>query len=187
MHVIDGARCADNDAAFRFGRGNSLEPGAQSFMKVAVETLEPVGAPRPQRGTREAGLNGEIEDQSLVGSEIADCELLQFSQLVERHTAAIALIGDRRIIEAIADHPASLSQRRPDQPRDVLASRRVKQQRFADGVPAFGFAFDQELADRLGARRASGFAGCLRGNPATLQRFDEKLYLGRFSSPLPAF
>ena len=69
----------------------------------------------------------------------------------------------------------------------MVAPRGIKQQRLAGSVPAIGFAVEQQLADRLGARRAAGLARRLRGKAGALERLDEEPHLGRFPSPLPAF
>ena len=69
----------------------------------------------------------------------------------------------------------------------MVAPRRVKQQRLANGVPAFALAVEQQPADGLGARRTAGFPSSDRGDPDTAKRLDEQPGLGRLAGPLPAF
>jgi hypothetical protein len=69
----------------------------------------------------------------------------------------------------------------------MLAACGGQQQRLAGGVPAFGIALDQQLADRFGAGRAAWLASEAGGDPGALQSSDKGFGLGRFPSPLPAF
>jgi hypothetical protein len=187
MHRAHLAGCVDDRAALRFGCGDGEKPVAQALVEIPVEPLEPVGRAGAARGTGEAVGDGQVEDQRQVGLEIAERKTLQRRQLGERQTAAVPLIGDRRIGKAVADDPPSRRERRLDQPRDVIASRRVEQQRLADRVPALGLALQQQAADQLGSRRTAGLARRLRGAAGARQRRDEERDLGRFPGPLPAF
>jgi hypothetical protein len=121
-----------------------------------------------------------------VGNEIANREPLQNGQITERNATAIALIRQGRVIETIANHPAAGLKGRTDQPGDVFAPCRVEQQRLTDGIPAFGFTLDEELAKRFSARGAAGFTCRLCGNSGALQRRDKELRLGGLAGPLPA-
>ena len=52
---------------------------------------------------------------------------------------------------------------------------------------AVWFAFQQQPANGLGTRAATGLASDHYCDPAALQRFCQSLELGRFADPLPAF
>jgi len=137
-------------------------------VKIPVEPLEPISAAWAQRCPRKALFDRQVEDQRQIGSEIANRKPLQHGQIAQRNAAAIALIRQGRVVEAIANHPATRIESRPDEPGDMLAPRRVKQQRLASGIPAFGVALDEKLPKRFGARRATGLTRCLRGNSSAL-------------------
>ena len=112
-------------------------------MKGMVQLLETIGAARASRRPRKAFLDRQVEDQRQIRGEIANREAVQCPQIRKRQAAAIALIGQGRISEAVADHPTAPVELRLDQPRDMVAPRRVKQQGLADRVPAFAGALEQ--------------------------------------------
>jgi hypothetical protein len=121
-------------------------------MEVAVESFEAIGGAGAARRAGQAFSDGEVEDQGQIGDKTVEREALQRRQLGERQTAAKALISERRIGKAVADDPPPRRERRSDRPRDVIASCRIEQQRFADRIPALALALQQQPADRLGAR-----------------------------------
>ncbi len=61
-----------------------------------------------------------------------------------------------------------------------------EQERLAERVPAFGLAFEEEPADRLGAGGAARLAGGERGDAGAAERADQQGRLGRFARPLAA-
>ena len=76
-----------------------------------------------------------------------------------RRAAAGALIGARRIGEAVADHPGAARPAPGAITRSMWSrARGVHQQRLGDGRPAVAVPVDQQLAQRLRARRAAGLA-----------------------------
>src|SRR5579863_1430840 len=107
--------------------------------------------------------------------------------MIEWQTAPITLIGHGRVVKTVADDPSPPVERGPDRARDMIAPRRVKQQHFADCVPLIVVTAEEQPPDRLGARRAAGFARRYCGNAGTLQSFDEQPHLSGFACPLPAF
>jgi hypothetical protein len=67
--------------------------------------------------------------------------------------AAEALVGERRVGEAVAQHDVAAAQRRRDHPRDVVAPGREHEQGFAHAVHR---PVQNELAQRLGELGAAG-------------------------------
>ena len=96
---------------------------------------------------------------------------MQSREVRERQPAAITLIGQRRIGEPVAYHPDAPVERRLDQPDNVVAARRVQQQRLADRVPALGRAVEQQAADRAECQKwATDQAGQVAQNGSDYNR-----------------
>ena len=114
-----------------------------------VEPLETIRIAGASRDPREPLLDRQVEDQRQIRREIAERETVQSLQRGKRQAAAIALIRQSRIGEAVAHHPTALVERRLDQPLDMVAPRRVKQQGLADRIPTLVGAVEQQPADRL--------------------------------------
>jgi hypothetical protein len=186
MHSVDIGAGVDDDTALRLGLGDRQKPLAQALMECMVELFEAVSRTRPERGARQAFADGQIEDQCEIGPEIAQRKILQRSQVREGQTAAITLIGDRRIGETIADDPSTRFEGGSDRPRHVIAARGKKQQRLAYRVPTLGIALQQQGAYRLSARRPARLAGRLCRDADAIEGGNKKGSLGRFPGPLPA-
>jgi hypothetical protein len=69
----------------------------------------------------------------------------------------------------------------------MRAARRQHEQRFAQRIPASGFAFDQEFPDFLGARGTARLARGDGGDAGAGERLNEEMGLRRFPRPLAAF
>ena len=187
MHALGTARRVDQKAALRLGRGNCPETLTQALMKVTVESLETVGGARPLRGSREADLYRKIEDQGQIRRELAEHETVQRPEIIDRQATAITLVRERRIGEAVADHPHAPVERRPDQLFDMIAAGGIEQQNLGNSIPAFRGAFEQQLADRFRPGRAARLARALNRDAGPFQRRREKPGLRRFAGALAAF
>ena len=108
-------------------------------------------------------------------------------QCHRRQAAAITLVGQGRIREAIADHPVAALERRPDGLDQMIAARRHHQQRLGLGVPTLRRAFDEKPADLFRPRRAAGLARLERRLPGLTQGFDQESGVGGFARALAAF
>ena len=97
----------DQHAALRILGGDLPIGVAQILMELEVFGLEAVGraAAAPRRRALQADLDGNVEDDGQVRLEIADGDALHRIEHARRDLAQPALIGARRIREAVAQHP----------------------------------------------------------------------------------
>ena len=150
MNRVDVARGVNHDTALPIVGRDLQKPLAQPLVKAGIEPLEPVGlAGAPRRANKPLRCR-QVEDQGQVRREIAEREPVQCAEIGERQSAAVALIGQGRIGKPVAYDPLAAVERRPDQPRYMVASRRVEQQNLGNGVPTLVGASEQQIPDRLG-------------------------------------
>ena len=83
--------------------------------------------------------------------------------------ASAALVGMRRIREAIAQHPLAARERRPDEIVDVHLARAEHEQRFGRGADVFFAALQHQRADAFGDLGATRLARGVHGEAAGAQ------------------
>jgi len=130
--------------------GDLPEPLAQFFVEIAVEAFEPIGG-RARGSAGEPDFDRQIEDHGQGRCEIAEGNAVQYGEVLERHSFAVALIGDRGIGEPVRHHPYALRESRGDDAGDVMTPCGDEQQGFANRIPALALAFEQQPPDRLAA------------------------------------
>src|SRR6185312_5358347 len=187
MDLGDRLRRVDDEAALRLGAGDLEKALAELLVELRSLALEAGLATRPLARTREALGHGQIEDEGEVGREIAGDEPMEPPELVLRNAAGRALIGQRRIGEAVAQHPLPALERRPDGRGQVVAPGGDNQQGLAQRIPTLRIAFDQQLADLFGARRTAGLTRRDHRNAGAVQSLEEEAELGRFARALAAY
>ena len=99
---------------------------------------------------------------------------------------AAALIGARRIDEAIAQDPRTAVDRGADGAGDMVGARGGKEQGLAPRIPTVVIPFHKQRADRLGARATARFACRDDLDSALRKRGSESMNLGRLADPFPA-
>ena len=126
----------DDRAALGLGRGNVEERPAQRLMIGERLGLEAVGAPLPSslRSALEARFGRNVENQGEVRRVRPDDDLFEPRDIAGRQIARRALIGARRIGEAVADDPCPARQRRKNGLVEMVGARRGEQQRLALGT-----------------------------------------------------
>ncbi len=135
-------------------------------------------------GALQSQLRRKIEDDREIGLRRADNGTVDGFDHVKRQAARRALIGARRIAEAVADHPGAAFERGPDREFQMRFTRRVKQNGFPKRPEFLRFAGEKDFADGFGARRASRLAGLKDVNAEALQPLGENRRLGRLSRRL---
>ena len=105
----------------------------------------------------------------------------------DAETACAALIGERAVGEAVAQHPAAAFQRRTNGLLDMVGPRCGEQQDLGARSPAIVIPAEQQLTNLLGAFAPARLARDEDVDSALLERFGEGSDLGRFANPLPAF
>ena len=185
VHRLRVARGVDQYAAARVVGGDLAEPLAKFFVKIAVEAFEPVGG-RARGSAGKTDIDRQIEDHGQVRREIAEGETVQYSEVLERHPSAVALIGRGGIREAVGHQPYPLRESRGDDAGNVITACGDEQQGFADRIPALAFAFEQQPPDRLGTGRSSRLAAGLRRDPRATERRHQQSDLRRFAGAFAA-
>ena len=118
---------------------------------------------------------------------IADAEGIDPPHGVEAEPAGDALICERAVDEAVAQHPFPGVQGRADDLVQMVGARGGEEQGFRFRAPAFVRAVEQEAADRLGAGAAARLARGHQINAACLKGRGQRLQLRRFANPLAPF
>ncbi len=136
-----------------------------------------VSAPGRLAARESPALDRQIEDKAQIRLEVSGDQAMQRLERVLGQAAAVALIGDGGIREAVGDHPLAALQRRPDGLHEVDAACRHHQQRLRLGVPALRQALHQKLADLLRARRAARLPGADRPEAGLAQTVDQQACL----------
>src|SRR5437870_4296055 len=109
LHVsADGPLVAigvDDHPPLRLRRGETPVPIAHALVERRVEVLEAVPlALRPPTRAREPLVDRDVEEEGAVRHEIAARERGDGTDVVEWDAVAVALIGHRRVEEAVGDY-----------------------------------------------------------------------------------
>src|SRR5690606_10135059 len=132
-----------------------LVAGAYTLEERQALRFEAIRRPRP-RAPSQGLLGGQVEKISAVGPEVAVDPVGQRPDALDRPLATRALVGHRRVGEAVADHPGAAGKRRPHPALEmVLASREHEQQL---GLRVHGLA-EQHGAKCFGEVGAARLAG----------------------------
>src|SRR5581483_12463282 len=126
-HLFDRARGIDDAKTLRL-RARAIEIGiAHALEEGRILALELVGAATAGLRTRETfarDLRRHVEQDRAIRLAIGVNPGLEHGDALQRHAMAAALVGERRIGVAIAQHPIAARERRTYHLLDVLASRR---------------------------------------------------------------
>ena len=167
-------------------RGDLAKALAEPFVESSVEALKSVVDTRSRRCPSETNLSRQIEDHGQVRDETPESQAMELGEIFKRYTPAVALIGERRVGEAIGHHPNPLCERRRNQPGYMVAPGGEQQQSLAERIPSLAVAFEKEAPNGLAARRSSRFARRPCRDPRAPERRHEKLHLGRFADAFAA-
>src|SRR4029450_10717467 len=105
LNGLDGPAGIDEGAALRILARDRQEAVAQAIVEVDGHLLVAVLVAGARRRPLQALLDRKIEDQGEIGRGVADHRLEQGLDDVEWDAVAVALVGRRRVGEAVADHP----------------------------------------------------------------------------------
>src|ERR1700746_1115868 len=100
MHSVHARLRIDQHAAAGLAAGDLKKAAAQPLVEIAPLLLEACLVSRARRGPRYADIDGKIEDQRQVRSEVTGDDAVERLEIGAGNPAAIALIGDRRIGKA---------------------------------------------------------------------------------------
>jgi hypothetical protein len=132
------------------------EAVADSLVEVGILTLQIVAC----CATASRALSGiEIKQDREIGGEGAGSALVQARDQLERQSAAVVLIGDGRVREAIADDKGAALERGSNHVRDELGSCGLEYQEFSGRVSLVIGGFKQGCSQALSQGRTARFAG----------------------------
>jgi len=123
--------------ALRLGRGQvqvRLPYGLEEALALGV--LEAVPLPTPLAG--EADLDRHVDQDRQVGQRVVRREVLQPADLIGVDAIGGALVGERRVKVAGADHVVAALEGRNDDARSVLGARGGEEQRVSTGIEVVG-------------------------------------------------
>ena len=165
---------------FEIARTDALVKGGI----FALETIDRDVRGRRTRGhTRARHFDWDVDQKREIGHASTRCRLDERGQRRVGEAAAEALIGERRIDVAIAEHPRTARERGLDHVVDELRARRVDdeglgQRREHDA------RLDECRAQEIAERRATGFARRDDVRAARLECRREAREERRFAAPL---
>jgi len=158
-----------------------------SLRRLGLETIDLLGErASSRRGPGQPDLGRHVEDEGQIRLRRVDDDSLEARQELRLEPAVAALVGARRIGEAVAEHEGAALERRADLRLEMVAPRRREQKRLGEPAERLCAAGQDGVADALGALRSAGLARRDDGDAARLKAACETVDLGRFPCPLPA-
>lgn len=131
--------------------------GAHTLVKSESLSFEPALGRVPTHfatlRTRQRNSRVEVEEKREMRLSFAAHESIETTNRGFSKLAAVALISERGVIEAVTHHQLAPGKRRPHDFFQVLGSRRVDQRQFGEWRYAAGFRGEQDGADLLSQLR----------------------------------
>lgn len=191
MKTFDGCAGVDDLKAVGFAVGDGQKPLSDAFVKrggFGIETIRrlagvsPPGEPGLRFRDRKVEQQGQVRGKSVGGERDERFDDGEVGQ------SAMALIGARRIGEAVTDDDPAPFERGTDARGDVLRAVGGEKKGFGPvGERFVGAGIEQEASDFDAHVRAAGFAGqndFATFGPQSFKKFDG---LGRFPTAVNAF
>ena len=138
-------------------------------------------------GARQAGFGIDIHQDRQVRLEPAAGDAIERRDGVGAQAAAVALIDQRRIGEAVGKHDFAAVQRRPDHFVHVLRARGEVEQQLGARAQFLIGRVEQDAADLHGDRRSAGLDGLDDRAAHVAQARRQPVHLGRLAGPVHAF
>ena len=143
----------DHDPALGVGGGQAPKALRHPGVELGPGALEAVKLTPPHAVGQLLG--GDVEEHDEVGPAPIDGPLVDGPDLVQRQPSAVALVGERGVDAAVADHVPAGPERRADDLLDVLRPVGGDEERFGLvghlAVGRIGQDRPHELADRRAA------------------------------------
>src|SRR5215213_7225768 len=150
----------DDDAALGLVRRDAQESLAQTLVEadmLGLETIDLLGErASSRRGPGQPDLGRHVEDEGQVRLRRVDDDALEARQELRLEPAVAALVGARRIGEAVAQHEGAALKRRADLRLEMVAPRRREQKRLGEPAERLCAAGQDGVADAPGALRSAG-------------------------------
>ena len=159
-----------------------MELGALAFQAVGRDAA----CARARRDAFARDGDAHIDEKRHLRFESPGRERRERAQRVVIHTAAVALIGEGRAREAVAQHEAPGGERGRDHLAHVLGARCVDDERLRDRIDC-RFGIHEGGPQAIAERGAARFSRCEHVEAARAQERGEAREERRFSAPLDAF
>src|SRR5450756_947172 len=161
LHVdgddVDVAEAVDQTHALREAPRHHGEAGGDPLLEIEAFGLDAVGR---AAGARQPHERIDVEDDREVGQQAAQTRLVDGQHRVDAQSAGEALIGERRVDEAVEDEHAAGAELGQQHALDELGAGRGVQQGLGPGRQRLG-TVQEYVAHGLTGRGAAGFADCL--------------------------
>jgi UDP-glucose 4-epimerase len=180
--VLGGAGGVDDDEPLREHPDEQRVAVVRLAQELDALALDPVGR-RPHPRRRQLG--AQPQKQRHVGQQAVDDREVEVEHTLEPKPARDALIDDRGVEIAVADHDRTPRQGGPDHLVDMLRPRRRVERRLRPRGDVA--AVKQEVADRLAERTAARLAREQHLPPVGAQRVGEQTRLGRLAGAVETF
>ena len=158
----------DDDEARRLGLRKFKETVAQTAVEELAGLLDAVrrrGGGRLARGeARPGGFGRDVEEDREVGLQALRRKVVEVLQPRHVDAAAVALVGEGRIGETVAQHPFAPRERGADHLGDDLRARREEEQHLAARNRRIRPLLPDERADLLGDAVGVGLVGLAEGD-----------------------
>ncbi len=173
--MIRDARPVEDFEARVFAREREVAV-AHAFVEAIVLAFETIGLRAGRERTRCDALARDrkrhVDEQREIRFASARRGVRECAQHREIQAAPVALICERRIGEAIADHRRAARERRLDHIGDVLRARRIHDERFRKRIDR-NVRIHEGRAKQIPERSAAGFARCDEHNATLAELTDE--------------
>jgi len=183
----------DCDSAW-FAARNGEVAVADASEEGAVFLLEPVlvflmfcGLLVAAAGALDASCYVGVHQDGEVGLEVATQDAVKIEDRVATELPAGALVGLGGVGEAVAEHGFALREGGLDHFADVLGARGEHEGHLGHGGQAGGGRVEDDVADLLAGRRASGFAGDDDGKASGTKGLGEFFDLRALAGAVEAF
>ena len=173
-----------------FGFGEIEEAFADALVEGQGLGADGVTGFAPQMGgagALETGVGWKVEEERKVGSQAAGGYCVEFSDEFRAEGAAVALVGDRGVREAIADDGLAAFEGGPDDFGDVLGAGGLEEEEFGERLDRRRIRVLEELPDVAAERGAGGFFGEGDGVAVFAETFGEFVGDRGFAGAVAAF
>src|SRR5262249_39109051 len=144
-------------------------------------------APPPRRvAARARELRGEVEEESVVRPPAAGRQGVDLGDPLPRHAAAVALVGERRVGEAVAEDVDAAGEGRLDDRGEVLARAGEDEEELDDAVHRPPAGVEEDPPDGVAEWRAARLVGGEAGQAAPGEPRRRAPEMGGLAAPVEA-
>lgn len=110
-------------------------------------------------GTGQAYFGLDVQEERYIRTVWPADQIREFLNEIERDTAAVSLVRHRCMVVAVTDHHLIPLESRFDLFLNILASRRIEEQKFRCRRQVYGFGVQKDFTYSFSNCRSAGLAG----------------------------